>query len=86
MDVNEARKISMENGFEKKVEREIQNVENRIKRAAENGQTSTCAFNCDADKSDVEFEAKKYFLKRGFSFKPTGYCGGVWQRTEDICW
>lgn len=29
---------------------------------------------------------KKLFLEKGYTFRPTGYIGGVWQRTEHICW
>lgn len=29
---------------------------------------------------------KAEFQKYGYTFKPTGYCGGVWQRSEQICW
>ena len=86
MNAKEARRLSNKNGFEKKLQKEIESVERSIQRACENGRTSTCVFNCDADKSDVEIEAKKHFQKLGYTFKPTGYNGGVWQRTENICW
>lgn len=29
---------------------------------------------------------KAAFEQRGFSFRPTGYVGGVWQQTERVCW
>ena len=31
-------------------------------------------------------EVKAEFMKKGYTFRPTGYIGGVWQRTEQICW
>lgn len=34
----------------------------------------------------VDDEVKAIFKMRGYTFKPTGYIGGVWQRTEEICW
>jgi hypothetical protein len=37
-------------------------------------------------KSDYEHEIKRMFLDKGYSFRPTGYCGGVWQASVDICW
>ena len=36
--------------------------------------------------SEFEDDIKKKFLSSGYVIKPTGYIGGVWQRTEDICW
>ena len=87
-DVNEARKLSNENGFQKKVDEKIESVERSIKRACENGWTSTCVFGIynDHDKSDVDRAVKKHFLKLGFTFKRTPMNGGVIQDTEDICW
>lgn len=35
---------------------------------------------------DYQDEVKKRFQKAGYIVKPTGYIGGVWQLTEDICW
>lgn len=29
---------------------------------------------------------KAEFKKHGYTFKPTGFIGGVWQLTEHICW
>ena len=88
IDVNEARRLSNENGFDHKVEEKIAEIERSIRRACENGWTSTCVFAHyrDSDKSDVDREAKKHFLEQGFTFKRTGVCGGVPQTTEDICW
>jgi len=31
-------------------------------------------------------EVKRLFLDAGYTFRPTGYVGGVWQLSEDICW
>lgn len=30
--------------------------------------------------------AKGEFLKKGYTFRPEGWSGGVWQQTERICW
>lgn len=35
---------------------------------------------------DYEDEVRERFRKAGYIIKPTGYIGGVWQLTEDICW
>lgn len=39
------------------------------------------------DNSDPMYSAvKKKFIELGYTFKPLGYCGGVWQDGENICW
>lgn len=35
---------------------------------------------------DFEFELEKLLKKYGFRIQNTGYIGGVWQKTKDICW
>lgn len=56
------------------------------------GEVSTkyCRDHCDngyAYKfSDYAEEIKKNFLRAGYIIKPTGYLGGIWQNTEEICW
>lgn len=35
---------------------------------------------------DYAEDIKKRFVNAGYVIKPTGYIGGVWQRTEDIMW
>ena len=35
---------------------------------------------------DYEDEVREKFRAAGYIVRPTGYIGGVWQRTEDICW
>lgn len=37
-------------------------------------------------KGDHYEDIKKLFRQRGYEFRPTGYVGGVWQTTENICW
>ena len=88
LSADEARKLSNSNGFEIKVKEKIEEVEGRIRRACENGHTSTCvfAFYSDYEKSDVDLEVKRYFESLGYTFKRTGMNGGVPQSTEDICW
>ena len=46
-----------------------------------------CYFPCDKDiDADVYDEVKELYEAEGYKIVPTGYIGGVWQRTEDICW
>ena len=33
-----------------------------------------------------ESDMRKHYKELGYWFEPTGYIGGVWQKTEDICW
>jgi hypothetical protein len=54
----------------------------RIARARAQG-LSYASFNVP---SKYEYEIREMFLKKGYSFRPTGYSGGVWQLTENICW
>jgi hypothetical protein len=35
---------------------------------------------------DYANEIRAKFTQAGYVIKPTGYIGGVWQLTEDICW
>lgn len=66
-------------GFEKS----INSVVRDIKRASDQGLRSTC-FN----PYDYRFydSVKAEFQKQGYYFTPTGYVGGVWQRSENINW
>ena len=36
--------------------------------------------------SDYADEVATRFRAAGYTIKPTGYIGGVWQRTQDIIW
>lgn len=86
MDANEARKLSEENGYKEKFEKEKGYIERSIKDACENGRNSICFGSLDEYKNPIEIDLKKHFAKLGYKFKPTGYCGGVWQHTEDMYW
>ena len=61
-----------------------------IEKANERGQRNTCftptVTTINGKHIDCEDELKAIFLRKGYHFKPTGYIGGVWQRTIDICW
>ena len=61
-----------------------------IEKANERGLRSTCFTPTmgyvNGRYIDCEEELKNMFRNKGYSFKPTGYIGGVWQKTIDICW
>lgn len=61
-----------------------------IERANKDGRRSTCFTPTmgmvNGKYIDCEEELKQMFRDKGYTFKPTGYIGGVWQRTIDICW
>ena len=61
-------------------------VDNQIKRAVAQGE-HTCYFACDKDiYPDVYNEIRAKYERAGYIIVPTGRIGGVYQRTEDICW
>jgi hypothetical protein len=60
----------------------ISHVMDRIEWAKSRGFTRVC-FSTERRHED---QIKQMFLDKGYTFKPTGYSGGVWQLTEDICW
>ena len=58
----------------------------QIKLGIEYGQTRR-VFCCDKEgDADVYDEVKAKYERAGYKIVPSGYCGGVWQLTEDICW
>lgn len=76
-------------------EQAVQAVVRDITRASKEGRRSTCfnppAYWYTTDTGVRTFirydeEVKEEFRKKGYTFRPTGYIGGVWQRTENICW
>lgn len=64
------------------VEKAVGYVVQSIENAKSMGRTHTCF----SVRPAYEQEIKRMFLDKGYSFRPTGYCGGVWQLSEDICW
>lgn len=61
-----------------------------IEEANKRGQDRTCftptGTTVDGTYIDCTDELKKVFSDAGYRFAPTGYIGGVWQRTIDIVW
>lgn len=61
-------------------------VDKQIEFANELGQNRRL-FDCSKDgDADVYDEIREKYEKAGYKIVPTGYSGGVWQKTEDICW
>ena len=93
---SEMREVTTKVGhYEKGYKQAVESVMRAIERASEKGYRKTC-FNPSAYWYKTEYgtetfmkfddEVKEEFKKHGYTFKPTGYIGGVWQLTEDICW
>lgn len=60
-----------------------QGVMREIERASESGYRH-CVF--DPRPVDMYSSVKVEFQKFGYRFEPYGYCGGVRQDVENICW
>lgn len=54
-----------------------------IEKAQKEGRRDTCF---DPRPCEQYEAVKREFENHGYVFRPTGYIGGVWQRTEHICW
>lgn len=72
---NQVNKADFENACE--------SVMRGIEKASMAGYRSCCF---DPRPVEQYHAVKAEFEKHGYTFKPTGYVGGVWQRSEDICW
>lgn len=93
---NELKEIATKNEHYKKgYKQAVESVMRAIEKASNEGRRKTC-FNPSAYWYETEYgtrtfmkfddEVKREFEKHGYTFEPTGYIGGVWQRTEDIMW
>ncbi len=77
----------MKNQTEKEFDKICQRVDSQIKRAV-NQNLTLCYFACDKDvvSPNIYNKVRKTYEAEGYTITPTGYIGGVWQRTEDISW
>lgn len=58
-----------------------------IEYAIKEGRTNTCfTIHGSIYADEWEERMKAHYSRLGYTFRPTGYIGGVWQRTEQICW
>lgn len=62
----------------------VNSVLQEIEKAKTSGKYQ-CVFYPRSD-GDYYYSIKALFQKYGYSFCSTGYIGGVWQDTENICW
>jgi 6-phosphogluconate dehydrogenase len=80
---SEARdRLNLNQSYAKAVDDQARSVMSCIERAIERGESRVC-FSVALKYVD---DVKKLFVRLGYTFRPTGYVGGVWQRSEDICW
>lgn len=75
-------KLNENEDYRKDLEKHIKYINENVERAVKQGRTHTC-FN---DYGVHEKVIKKMLLDRGYTFRPTGVVGGVWQLSEEICW
>lgn len=64
-------------------EKSVNSVVRDIQRTSQAGRRQTCFNPYDHRHYDA---VKREFELKGYYFTPTGYVGGVWQRTENINW
>jgi hypothetical protein len=65
------------------IERGIQNINKRIEEAKQKGLTHTSFVSFDYT---YEKEFQKIYESKGYTFRPTGIVGGVYQDCKEICW
>jgi len=78
----------MKESRQSKIDKIVSKINKDIKRAVEEGCNSTY-FDCDKDSYSTEDfydDVRQIFERAGYTIRPTGYYGGVWQRTEHIMW
>lgn len=74
----------MQKARQAEIDSRIEKVNSSIERAVKHGRTQTCF---DINTFDPYYsEVRRAFEKVGYRIVPTGYIGGVWQRTEEIIW
>lgn len=74
--------LSQNDKYIKEMKKEITEINRRIKESKDIG--LSCTF--FPARAEYEDDLKRLYKDKGYTFKPTGYIGGVWQETEEICW
>ena len=64
-------------------DRACESVLREIEKAQKIGRRDACFDPRPCEQYDA---VKREFERHGYTFRPTGYIGGVWQHTEHICW
>jgi hypothetical protein len=78
------RKETQENeNYKIAISQAIKNLNKRIEEAKKKGLTDTSFGGFSYKHED---ELKRLYKEKGYWFKPTGFIGGVYQTTEQICW
>lgn len=95
IDIPRATEIREQTPYTEGFDKAVASVVRDIRKASAEGRRK-CCFNPPAywytTKDGIrtfinyEEEVKELFRSKGYTFRPTGYIGGVWQRTENICW
>lgn len=71
---------------QERIDEVCKRVDKQIERAV-NDKKNICLFACDMDAdADVYSEIRRMYEAEGYKIVPYGYCGGVRQRAENICW
>lgn len=74
----------MRNNSKEQINNICKKIDKSIQYSVDRGYCKAC-FDCDKD--DPHYQTiRKMYEDEGYTIKPTGYIGGVWQLTEDICW
>lgn len=74
----------MQNKRQAEIDRLVAKNNESIKYAMKHNRSNAC-FTPYPD-NQYYSEVRAIFERAGYKIKPTGYIGGVWQLTEDICW
>lgn len=95
MDASEARALSNENGRQRIINIALQKIEEQIREEAQKGGTwipygskprfGGASFWIDGNLERVP-ELRDILIAKGYTFKDTGYIGGVYQNTERLHW
>ena len=84
INAEEARRRTRKNtSHTKAIEDAIRKQNKTIQRAMEEGRHEAHFYTLPRT---IENEVKKSYESKGYTFKPTGFIGGVYQLTERICW
>lgn len=90
IEIKNANELKPTNEREQAIEHCVKYIMMYIERANNRGDRRTCftptGKTINGRYIDCEDELKRMFRENGYYFKPTGYIGGVLQRTIDICW
>ena len=77
----------MKSNKQRRIDKAVMRQNELIKSAVEHGRHKTIVDCYDTvEDGDLFPEIKRIFEKAGYKIQPTGFIGGIRQRTMDICW